>query len=206
MACRCCSPAPDGRGGTWNRGGDIRVRADVDDAVCHAYSAAGGAVTPVTRLDPAARQHSHRWPQFLPDGRRFLFLQSLRHGRGWRRDLCRLARQHRATPRRLLQATSNVALLGPRHLVVTRERSLIAQPIEPTRRGTCGRERARGEHARVPRGSPRRRVLRLGQRHARVVVASGAAHADRLAGSRRQAGGAAARDRRPRGEPRALAR
>ena len=34
-------------------------------------AARGGAVTPVTQL--ASGQGSHRWPQFLPDGRRFLF-------------------------------------------------------------------------------------------------------------------------------------
>jgi eukaryotic-like serine/threonine-protein kinase len=34
----------------------------------------GGDVTPVTTLDRSKRENSHRWPQFLPDGRHLLFL------------------------------------------------------------------------------------------------------------------------------------
>jgi len=37
-------------------------------------AAAGGQTTPVTALDPARGENSHRWPLFLPDGRRFLYL------------------------------------------------------------------------------------------------------------------------------------
>src|SRR5262245_41556624 len=33
--------------------------------------ASGGGPTPLTSLEPG--QSSHRWPQFLPDGRKFLF-------------------------------------------------------------------------------------------------------------------------------------
>lgn len=38
-------------------------------------SAAGGTPVPVTHL--SAAQGSHRWPQFLPDGRRFVFISVL---------------------------------------------------------------------------------------------------------------------------------
>jgi serine/threonine protein kinase/Tol biopolymer transport system component len=34
----------------------------------------GGPVTPATQLDAAADEIGHAWPQFLPDGRRFLYL------------------------------------------------------------------------------------------------------------------------------------
>ena len=36
-------------------------------------SAAGGVVTQVTKLDASHEEAAHRWPQFLPDGRHFLF-------------------------------------------------------------------------------------------------------------------------------------
>jgi eukaryotic-like serine/threonine-protein kinase len=123
-------PAPLGRGGTWSRGGDI-LFAPTSTSGLSRISAAGGAVTPVTRLNPYAGQHSHRWPQFLPDGRRFLYLGLMTGGAGGAIFVASL--DNPGEPRRLLQATSNVALLGARHLIVTRERSLIAQPIEPTR-------------------------------------------------------------------------
>jgi hypothetical protein len=34
----------------------------------------GGAPAPVTTLDAAAQENAHYWPEFLPDGRQFLFL------------------------------------------------------------------------------------------------------------------------------------
>jgi Tol biopolymer transport system component len=36
-------------------------------------SSSGGLVTPVTELDASRQEGSHRFPQFLPDGRHFLF-------------------------------------------------------------------------------------------------------------------------------------
>jgi Tol biopolymer transport system component len=62
--------APQPRGGTWNTDGVIVFAPSVINALMR-VGANGGAVRPVTRL--AAGQGSHRWPQFLPDGRRFLF-------------------------------------------------------------------------------------------------------------------------------------
>jgi Tol biopolymer transport system component len=123
-------PAPDGRGGTWNRGGDI-LFAPTSTGGLSRISAAGGAVTPVTRLNPRAGQHSHRWPQFLEDGRRFVYLGLTTDTAGGAIFVASLDGDE--PPRRLLQANSNVALSGARHLVVTRERSLIAQPIDPVR-------------------------------------------------------------------------
>src|SRR5262249_5425567 len=54
----------------------------VQDSGLLRVPAIGGSSTTLTRL--SAGQGSHRWPQFLPDGRRFLFLvtlgQSSTHG------------------------------------------------------------------------------------------------------------------------------
>jgi Tol biopolymer transport system component len=58
--------------GTWNR----------DDVILFSYGggdglfrvpAEGGEIQPATTLDAARGDLGHRWPQFLPDGRRFLF-------------------------------------------------------------------------------------------------------------------------------------
>ncbi|MSO56256.1 MAG: serine/threonine-protein kinase [Acidobacteria bacterium] len=59
-----------GRGGTWNRDGVI-VFAGAGSGVLTQVPAAGGTATVLTRL--ARGQVGSRWPQFLPDGRRFLF-------------------------------------------------------------------------------------------------------------------------------------
>ncbi len=58
-------------GGTWNRAGII-LFAPVPDGGLYQVSANGGNPAPVTTLREGQAQH--RFPQFLPDGRHFLFL------------------------------------------------------------------------------------------------------------------------------------
>jgi Tol biopolymer transport system component len=64
--------AADGRGGTWNRDGDIVFSRRLDDGL-YLVRPSRGDVTAVTTLD-RTRHNSHRWPQFLPDGRHLLYL------------------------------------------------------------------------------------------------------------------------------------
>jgi eukaryotic-like serine/threonine-protein kinase len=59
------------QGGTWNRDGII-VYARPNDRF-EQVSSNGGAPSPVTAL--TSGETAHRWPQFLPDGRRFLYLR-----------------------------------------------------------------------------------------------------------------------------------
>jgi hypothetical protein len=69
---RTLAAASYGRGGSWNRQGEILFAASTI-GVIYAISADGGTPQPRTRLDPARGHTSHRWPHFLPDGRRFLY-------------------------------------------------------------------------------------------------------------------------------------
>src|SRR6185436_4782973 len=57
------------RGGTWNRDNVILYTRNAASALLR-VAATGGDPVAVTKLE---RQTSHRYPQFLPDGRRFLF-------------------------------------------------------------------------------------------------------------------------------------
>jgi Tol biopolymer transport system component len=63
--------APTGRGGTWNDRGEIVFASGINDPL-RKVATSGGTPTPVTVVD-VPRENSHRWPQFLPDGRRVLF-------------------------------------------------------------------------------------------------------------------------------------
>ena len=58
------------RGGTWNRAGTIIFSANAGEQL-YRVSAAGGQVTRVTLDQPNRESH---WPDFLPDGRHFVFL------------------------------------------------------------------------------------------------------------------------------------
>ncbi len=65
--------APTGRGGTWSQDGVILFSPTTASTLMR-VPANGGTPVPVTRLMPG--ENSHRWPQFLPDARRFLFLST----------------------------------------------------------------------------------------------------------------------------------
>jgi Tol biopolymer transport system component len=62
-----------GRGGAWSPEGVI-VFCPRPLGVLHQVSAAGGTPTPVTLLDESRAEVAHGFPQFLPDGRQFLYL------------------------------------------------------------------------------------------------------------------------------------
>jgi Tol biopolymer transport system component len=59
----------DAFGGAWGADGSI-VFAKLSSAIFR-VSSGGGIVTAVTKMDTIMK--AHRWPQFLPDGRHFLF-------------------------------------------------------------------------------------------------------------------------------------
>jgi len=69
-AVQVLADAPVPRGGTWNAE-DVIVFAPTINSALMRVAAGGGPVEPVTQL--TVGQGSHRWPQFLPDGRQFLF-------------------------------------------------------------------------------------------------------------------------------------
>ena len=62
-----------GRGGSWSPAGVIVFGQSTSPL--SQVPADGGPVTAATSFDPPQEPVWHYWPQFLPDGRRFLFLQ-----------------------------------------------------------------------------------------------------------------------------------
>jgi eukaryotic-like serine/threonine-protein kinase len=68
---RALASAPNGRGGTWNGDNVILFAPDAATPI-YRVDATSGAVQQ-TRLLSSRGETSHRWPQFLPDGRRFIY-------------------------------------------------------------------------------------------------------------------------------------
>jgi Tol biopolymer transport system component len=58
-------------GGAWGADDSI-LFAELSNSLFR-VSSAGGAVSSLTKLDSSHQESAHRWPQFLPDGRHFLF-------------------------------------------------------------------------------------------------------------------------------------
>ena len=64
--------APAGCGGSWGEDGSIAFAPNIGSAIFRVASA-GGTPTPLTQLDSAKSERSHRYPQFLPGGKALLF-------------------------------------------------------------------------------------------------------------------------------------
>jgi len=64
--------APEGRGGAWSTTGVILFGLRADSLF--RVEATGGRAVRFTTLDPKRQEASHRWPQFLPDQKHFLYV------------------------------------------------------------------------------------------------------------------------------------
>jgi len=71
VLCDAADVATTGVGGTWNRDGIILFNQGEG---LSRVSAAGGEPTPVMKLDRNKGDYAYAHPQFLPDGRHFLYL------------------------------------------------------------------------------------------------------------------------------------
>ncbi len=130
--------APLGRGGAWNRDGVILFAPGAYDPLFR-VSAAGGSVTQVTRIVEPKRDFSHRWPQFLPDGRHFVYLKWGTVPRPTRtEDALYVGSLDSDESTLLLQANSSFAYAPPGYLLYVRDETLLAVPFDAQRRRMTG--------------------------------------------------------------------
>jgi serine/threonine protein kinase len=115
--------APGGVGGTWNAD-DTILFAGASSFPLSRVAASGGAPSPLTHLSEG--QAGHRFPYFLPDGRRFLFYASGDPGQSG----IYLGALDGGTPKRLTAADSAGAFLAPDWIVFTQQGSLIARRLD----------------------------------------------------------------------------
>ncbi len=120
-----------GRGASWNKD-DIIVFAPDQFGELYSISAAGGTPVPVTSLDSTRHEQTHRWPQFLPDGKHFLYYARCSVGGVVQNegDAVYVASLDRSVNKPLLPVHSNVEY-SDGYLLFVRERTLMAQPFDP---------------------------------------------------------------------------
>ena len=137
-----CEATPDGLGGTWSREGVILFAHP--SAPISRIPDSGGVPTPVTRLDAARHETTHRYPWFLPDGRHFLYMAANLSGApDDPANLIRVAAIDSKEDRALIPAYSNTIYASfpgasEGHLLFYRDGSLFAQGFEPKRLRTAG--------------------------------------------------------------------
>ena len=124
------------RGGTWNATGTILFSPNHASPVLR-VPAEGGAVTAVTRLDRAGGEVTHRYPEFLPDGRHFLYL-ARGAGAGAGEGPVVYAGSIDGPDRKpVVKVASNVAYASG-HILFMKQGVLVAQPFDLGRLTTRG--------------------------------------------------------------------
>jgi len=133
--------ANEGRGGSWSQDGTILFAPHWRERI-HRVSADGGASTPITELDAARGETTHRSPLFLPDGKHFLFLAANHAAAETSGEhAIYLASTDAPGERRLLlHARSNVQYAAG-HLLYVQGRTLVAQRFDADRLELVGEPR-----------------------------------------------------------------
>ncbi len=118
--------AGSGEGGAWS--GDGTILFGTAAGPLYQVPPTGGKPTPVTQLDQAAGEMSHTWPQFLPDGRHFLYLVR-------NKEKSAIYAQGLGTSFRKLIVKSQVRAMyaAPGYLVFPSGNTLAAQLFDPDR-------------------------------------------------------------------------
>jgi serine/threonine protein kinase len=129
-----------GGGGTWNR----------DDVILFAPAAAGegglvrvpaggGSTRPVTALDATRGETNHMWPQFLPDGRRYIFTIAGRDTPGlYVGELDSTERTMLIGGPEFRGEYSRFEYTQAGYLLWVRNRALLAQPFDVSRLSMTG--------------------------------------------------------------------
>jgi len=117
------------RGGSWNAA-DVILIAPNSNGRIFQIPAIGGDLQPVTTLDSTRGESAHRFPQFLPDGRHFLF--SVLPARDGKIEtyVGKLGSPERKL---LISAQSGVAFQPPGRLLYTQNGRLVVQGFDAGR-------------------------------------------------------------------------
>ena len=111
-------------GGTWNRHGLILFAAGVGKGLVQVPES-GGTATPVTEVDLPRGDGGHRFPHFLPDGRRFLFTISGQAGGIYAGSL------DNKIVKRVQRDEAQSRYVEPGFLMFVRQETLMSVPFDP---------------------------------------------------------------------------
>ncbi len=134
--------APTGSDGTWSAEGVILFDGRANDPI---YRVAASGGTPVVAVKPEAsrKESTVGWPEFLPDGRHFLYLTT-----GDKPDdsLYRIGLIDSKESLPLAPAQTLVVYAPPGYLLFVRDKTLVAQPFDLKSRKTTGEPVPLAEH------------------------------------------------------------
>ena len=128
------SPAEEARGGAWSEDGLIAF-APRPEGPLFSVSSEGGSPSPLTALDAASGETTHRWPQFLPGSRTVIFTA---HGEAGRDG--NVVAQAADGRRTVLHRGGLFGRYAPSgHLLYVNEGKLFAEPFDVKSMAVTGR-------------------------------------------------------------------
>jgi Tol biopolymer transport system component len=136
----CETPSLEAASGTWHRNGAILF---AQSHGIYRTSSTGGGATPVTSVDRQRGESAHVLPQFLPDGRHFVYTARAEAGGSFESWIV-LRSLDSPDERRLFIARSQALYADRDYLLFLRDGALLAQPFD------LARLQLRGEPLPVP--------------------------------------------------------
>jgi eukaryotic-like serine/threonine-protein kinase len=125
-AAQVIADAPRGAGGSWGRDNVVVFNRYAPGAALDKVSVGGnGDTAAVTTIDPSKGQFSHAWPDFLPDGRHFLFaVTRAAETETW------IGSVDGAAPQFLFKSEAGARYAAPGYLVFVAQGLLMARPFD----------------------------------------------------------------------------
>ncbi len=126
--------APSGSDGTWNAEGVILFDGRANDPI-QRVSASGGAPAIEVKADPALKIAETGWPEFLPDGKHYLYMAIAPKAED---SVYRVGLLGSKESKVLAPAQTLVTYAPPGYLLFVRDRTLVAQPFDVNAMKTTG--------------------------------------------------------------------
>jgi Tol biopolymer transport system component len=126
--------APGGADGSWSPEGVILFDGTGTDPI-YRVPAAGGTPVPAVKVEASRKETQVGWPEFLPDGRHFLYMAT---GEKADDNLYRVGALDSTESQFLASAQTLVTYAPPGYLLFVRDKTLVAQPFDAKALKTTG--------------------------------------------------------------------
>jgi len=134
--------APTGADGSWSPEGVILFDGRPNDPIYRVPSAGGTPVVAV-RAEPSRKEVTSAWPEFLPDGRHFLYMAT---GQKPEDNMYRVGLLGSAESKPVAPAQTLVTYAPPGYLLFVRDKTLVVQPFDAKALKTTGEPMPLAEH------------------------------------------------------------
>ncbi len=121
-------------GAAWNRQGDILFQPQSTGSGLFRVPAGGGTPTPVTSLNAARQEIAHRFPQFLPDGRHFIYWvwSALEENTGVYAGSLDASSSAKPMDAPLVRSWRHALFAEPGYLLIPQGSALLARRFDPS--------------------------------------------------------------------------